>query len=1106
MDVYFGAKSNQPHMKKSVLLGLFLTLFMQYSFAQTRTVTGTVTSSENGEPIPGVSILVKGTSTGAITDLDGEYDINVPAGGEVLIYSFIGMSKQEIPIGGRSVIDVVMDSNAEELNEVVVTALGIERSKNELPYAAQSVNGDKINETRDPNFINQLSGRVAGLNIKSSNNLGGSSNVVIRGSSSLTGSNQALFVIDGVPVDNSITNTKDQARGRTGYDYGNAASDINPDDIASVNVLKGAAATALYGSRASNGVVVITTKKGGKGLGVTVNAGVTFGKIDKSTFAEYQNQYGAGYGSSFYYKDVEGFDSSIPFYYYGDDASYGEAFDPSQQVYDWKSVNPASAFYQQPTTWQAAKNTPAEFYESPVSTSTSVLLNGGTDKGYYKLGYTRNVQEGILPNSKMKKNIVNFSGSYDIMDKLTATASVNFSINEGLGRYGTGYSGLNVNQSFRQWWPVNVDVKELESEYFATNSNATWNWSNESAQKPAYTDNPYWTRYRNYQNDERIRTLGYMSLKYDLADWVNIMGRVSLDTYSEEQEERIAVGSLDPASYGRFNRTFKEYNYDLLMNFNKDINEDLEFTGLLGGNIRNTQINSINASTNGGLVVPNLYSLSNSLNPIEAPDEVESTLQVNGVFAGATFTYRDYIILDGTIRRDQASSLAPENNSYYYPSVSGGLIFSEFLQNKELFTFGKLRANYAEVSNTAAPQVLQDVYYKPTGFGDVPLFSMPDSKNNPDLLPELTKSFEIGTEMTFMDARYGFDVTYYDTRTVNQIIPVTTSTATGFSSRYVNAGELQNAGWEISAFATILESQDFSWKMDVNWTKNNSKVLSLNGENTNLELASLQGGVSLNAAVGQPYGTIRGRDYIRDEATGMPTIDESGRYMVSTEANKIIGDINPDWYGGINNALKYKNFTLSFLIDIQKGGDVFSLDRWYGDATGLYPETALPNELGNNMRDPLSTDGGSGDFGRYPIYNNDGVITGYEQAGGNSGGVILPGVFENGEANDIRLDLSNFGESGYAGSNPNSKYIYDASYVKLRSLSISYIFPRSFVDKIQGVQGIDVSFIGRNLWIIHKNMPYSDPEESLGAGNNQGYQSGAYPTTKTYGFNLRLKF
>ncbi|WP_137401305.1 SusC/RagA family TonB-linked outer membrane protein [Echinicola rosea] len=1068
-------------MKKSVQLALLLCMFLQYSFAQTTSVTGTVTSAESEEPVPGVSILVKGTSRGAVTDLDGKYSLEVPAGGEVLIFSFIGMTTQEVPINNRTVVDVAMASDAEELSEVVVTALGIERSKNELPYAAQSVEGEQLSETRDPNFINQLSGRVAGLNIKSSNNLGGSSNVVIRGSSSLTGNNQALFVIDGVPVDNSITNTNDQSTGRGGYDYGNAASDINPDDIASVNVLKGAAATALYGSRASNGVVVITTKKGSKGFGVTVNAGVTFGKIDKSTYAKYQNEYGAGYGSSFYNADLEGFDPNIPFYYYGDDASYGEAFD-GRMVYDWKSVNPASEFYQQATPWQAARNTPVEFFESPVSTSTSILLNGGTDKGYYKLGYTRNDQEGILPNSRMKKNIVNFSGSYDIVEKLTATASINFSMNEGLGRYGTGYSGLNVNQSFRQWWPVNVDVKELESEYFATNGNATWNWSNETAQVPAYTDNPYWTRYENYQNDERIRTLGYMALNYEVTDWMDVMGRISLDTYSEIQEERIAVGSLDPSNYSRFNRNYKEFNYDLLMNFNKQINEDLDFKGLLGGNIRKTQINSIDASTNGGLVVPGLYSLSNSLNPMSPPTEVESTLQVNGVFAGATFTYRDYLILDGTVRRDQASSLAPENNTYYYPSVSGGFIFSEFLNNKEVFTFGKLRANYAEVSNTAAPQVLQDIYYKPTAFDDTPLFSMPSSKNNPDLLPERTKSFEIGAEMTFMDAAYGFDVTYYDTRTVDQIIPVTTSTATGFSSRYVNAGELQNAGWEISAFATPIQNQDFSWTINVNWTKNKSKVLSLNGENRNLELASLQGGVTLNAAVGEPYGTIRGRDFVIDTLSGQPMVDEDGRYMVTSESNNVIGDINPDWYGGINNSFSYKNISLSFLIDIQKGGEVFSLDRWYGDATGIYPETAGVNDLGNPKRDPVTNDE-------------------------TSGGIILPGVDANGDPNTTRLDISSFGELGYApGTNPNSMYVYDASYVKLRNLSISYTFPRDFVDRIKGVQGIDLSLIGRNLWIIHKNMKYSDPEESLGAGNNQGYQSGAYPTTKTYGFNLRLKF
>ena len=933
-----------------------------------------------------------------------------------------------------------------------------------------------------------LSGKVSGVEIRTGNAMGASSNVVIRGSKSLAYSNQALFVVDGVPVDNSNTSSANTATGRGGYDYGNAAADINPDDVESITVLKGAAATALYGSRAANGVVMITTKKGRRGLGITVNTGVTVGKIDKSTYAKYQKEYGAGYATDgygapdpnggFFYFDANGDgvkDLVVPT---TEDASYGQKFDPNLMVYHWDAFDRTSPNYQKARPWIAASSDPVDFFETAISTNNSVMVDGGDDKANFKLGYTRNEEKGILPNSRLLKDLVNFGASYKITDRLTASSNINFSGVNAKGRYGTGYDDWNVNQSFRQWNQANMDIKEIKEAYFRSKQNVTWNWadpSKESGLYPIYTDNPYWTRYENFQQDSRYRYFGNVTLNYNVTDWLNILGRVSLDSYDELQEERSAFGSHDPAGYNRYNRTFREINYDLMGNFTKDLTDDLNLRALLGTNIRRTRSNSIFAATNGGLVVPGLYSLANSLNPINAPTETDQPVAVDGVFGGITLTYQEFLTLDATYRRDRSSTLPESNNTYGYPSVSASFLFSKFLPGVSWLSSGKLRANYAEVGNSAPFGALGDIYTKPTPFGGAVLFSLPVTKNNPDLLPELTSSKELGLELAFLNNRLGFDLSYYSTRSFNQIFPVAVSTATGYSNKFVNAGTILNKGWELSAYATPVRSRDFSWDMNINYTRNRNMVEELYEESKNLQIASYQGGVSVNATVGQPYGTIQGATWQFHE-NGEKIVKANGRYAVSTTTNNVIGNINPDWIGGITNTFKYKNLSLGFLIDVRKGGDVFSLDLYYGLATGIYPETVGNNDLGKPSRDPVSA----------------------------GGGIIVPGVTADGKANTKRVE-NDYGTYGYA-YNPQAAFVYDASFVKLRELNLTYSLPASVVERLKPFNGIDFSIIGRNLWIIHKNLPYSDPEENLTAGNAQGYQSGAYPTTRTIGANLRFRF
>lgn len=1068
-------------MKKLLLIWVMIMTVSSSLFAQTRQVTGKVTASEDGSALPGVSVSLKGTSKGTTTGADGTYKISV-SDGNALVFSFVGYKQQTVSVGSQSVINISIASDASELNEVVVTALGLTRTKNSLPYAAQQIKGDELTRVRSGNAFQALSGKVSGVQITQGNAIGGSTNVVIRGSKSLTGNNQALFVVDGVPIDNSVTNSSNQRTGRGGYDYGNAAADINPDDIESMTVLKGAAATALYGSRASNGVIMITSKKAKRGLGLTINTGLTVGTIDKSTFPKYQNQYGAGYSDpyqkdGFFYFDANGDGKDDLVVPTSEDASYGTKFNPSLNVYHWDAFDPAGPNYLKAKPWVAAKNTPVNFYETAISNNTNVSLDGATDKGTIKFGYTRNEDRGTLPNSKVTKNIMNLGGSYIVSPKLTASATANFSVVEGKGRYGTGYDGLNVNQNFRQWYQTNVDIVEQKEAYFRNNKNVTWNWSDPSTPaglKPIYTDNYYWTRYQNYENDTRTRVFGNAMLNYKPTDYLNVLGRITMDTYDEFQEERIAVGSTDIPEYSRYDRHFQEVNYDFIANFDKNVMKDLNVKALAGLNLRKSLNRSIFAITNGGLIVPGLYSIANSKGTVSAPSETYNPREVFGLFAGGTVSYKDFLTLDGTVRQDQSSTLPVENNKYLYYAGSLSWVFSQHLQELPWLTSGKFRANYATVGNDAPWGSIKNVYDQPAPFGSTILFSVPGTQNNPGLKPEQTISKEIGLEMAFMQNRLGFDLTYYQTNTLDQILPAAVTTSTGYNSTFVNAGNIENKGFEVSLYGTPIKTADFSWNVNVNFTRNRNLVLSLYNESQNLQLASFQGGVTLNATVGEPYGILKGRTW--KYVNGEKLVKANGRYDMTTTTTNNIGNVNPNWIGGVNNTFRYKDVSFSFLIDVKSGGSVFSLDQYYGAATGVLAESALLNDKGNPSRD--------------------------EKA--NGGGVIMPGVKADGTKNDVRVE-NDYGTYGYA-YNPQHQFVYDASYVKLREANLTYSLPRSIVAKLGGVKGVDLSVFGRNLWIIHKNLPHSDPEENLSAGNVQGYQSGAYPTTRSVGFNVKLVF
>ncbi|MDO9510762.1 MAG: SusC/RagA family TonB-linked outer membrane protein [Bacteroidales bacterium] len=1085
-------------MRKVTFLLAFLTLLGMQLHAQ-KQISGSVTNADDGQSIPGVSVFVKGSTTvGTATDINGKYSLTVPNDAKTLVYSFVGMVSQEVVIGNQTVINVQLKSTLTSIEGVVITALGVSREKKSLGYATQEVGGDELVAVKRDNFINSLSGRAAGVQVKSSSNMGGSSNIVIRGSASLTQNNQALFVVDGVPVNNDNTNNAGQISGRSGFDYGNAASDINSNDIESINILKGAAATALYGARAANGVIIITTKKGKKQMGakkvfgVNISSNITTSSIDKSTFPKYQNQYGAGYGPYYgddpyagfeYVFDVDGDgidDYTVPTY---EDASMGQKFDPNFELYQWDSYDPASPNYMKKTPWVASPNGPETFFETPISLTNSIDITGGGEASTFRLSYTNFDQKGLLPNSSLKKNNALFNGSYDISKSLTVSTSANFTNTRGLGRNSTGYSD-NTMSSFRQWMQTNVDYKMQKDLYDKTGRNVTWNPNSPFDLAPAYWDNPYFQRYENYETDERNRIIGYMQADWKITSYLSLMGRFAIDSYSELQEERKAVGSgsgefgVDrpdvTSGYSRFDKNFMETNADLMLRFHKELNEDFNLNALVGTNIRRTKLDQVYASTDGGLIVPGLYALANSVNPMRNPEERLNEIGVNGIFASASIGYQNFLFLDATIRRDQSSTLPLDANAYYYPSVSGSWLFSNNL-DLDWLQLGKLRMGYAQVGNDAPWGSIKDTYSQNTTFGGTALFSLPNTKNNADLKPENTSSIEAGIELVTLQKRLGVDISVYKTNTTEQIMPVAVSTATGYSTMFVNAGEVENKGIEVMLFGTPVLTNDFRWDVTLNWATNKNKVVSLKDSITNLQIAALQGGISINARVGEPYGTIQGTDYIY--TNGQKTVGSNGYYLKTTTSDQILGNINPDWNAGLNNKFSYKNWSASFLIDWQQGGSVFSLDMWYGMGTGLYDETVYLNDLGNPVRD----------------YVADG------------GGLILDGVLADGTVNTKRVEGGDYRVNGWS-KNPNMAFVYDASYIKLREVIISYSLPKSLLGSSSWLHGATFSIVGSNLWIIHKNLPHADPEANQSSGNVQGWQSGVMPTTRNLGFSVNLQF
>ena len=1071
---------------KKILFFLSFIVF-SYNYSQ-NVVSGTVTD-ETGVPLPGATVLAIESGANTITDFDGNYTINAEIG-TTLEFRFIGYAVTSISVSGTSLDVSLSPDNA--LDEVIVTALGVSRDKKSLGYSVQGVDGDDVSDVKSMNALESLSGEVSGLDISSYNTMGGSANVIIRGYSSLTGSNQALFIVDGTPINNDIVNTNTTGRG--GFDYGNAAMDINPDDIETVSVLKGSAATALYGSRASNGVILITTKKGKaqEGLGISINSSVMVGSIDNETMPVYQTEYGAGYGP-FYYGpggryDLWGDNLSV---LTGEDASYGPLME-GQMVHHWFNMIPEWGDYKGMAPYEDPGTTAHDFFKNSLTTTNSVSFSSGDDDSSFRLSYTNASMEGIMENATIERNTFNLSGSKNF-GGLDVSAGITYTKTEGIGRYGTGYDNRNVFQGFRQWWITATDILLQKTVYEETGKNYSWNMYGPGARsfdevpntKPHYFDNPYWMRHNTYNTDVRNRYFGNLNLDYQLTDEISILGRVGFDQYDEIREERINVGSVDVSSYSFTNRIISEFNYDLILSFNTDITEDLNLDAIVGWNLRVNQWDIVGASTNGGLNFPNIYSLDNSVNPLTSDNtsNYDATKKVDGIYARASFGYQNTYYLEGTFRRDRSSTLPIANNTYTYPSVSGSVILSNLIDAPWL-SFAKVRANFAQVGNDVGPYRTLTSYIINAGFGGQASSTNPSTFNNSNLVAEKTDETEFGVEVDLFNSRVGLDISVYDKTTEDLITPVDITGASGATANFINGGSIENKGVELILRLVPLKTDDFSWNLNFNYAKNKSKVLSLASGLEFLQLARVQGGVSIGGKPGEPYGVIRGKDHIYVDGQPMvyttadaPSSSYVGVYARTSSTDNILGDINPDWTGGIKNTFRYKNLKASFLIDIQQGGDFFSLDTYYGFATGIYDRSVGLNELGNPIRNSIA----------------------------DGGGVILPGVNADGSPNQTRGRTDWYANPfGYSRGN-NKMHVYDASFVKLREVSIGYDFSKDIVSRTPFTSA-SISLIGRNLWIISKNSPYTDPEAGLSAGNIQGNQSGAYPSIKEVGVNVKLEF
>lgn len=1077
--------------KRIHLFLLALAIGVIQGAAQVTTVRGIVTTEEDGEPVIGASVIVKGTALGTVTDVNGRFELSglSPSATRLLI-SYISLMAKEVAIAPQ--VSVTLKSDTHLLDEVVVTALGISREKKALGYTAQEVKQNALVQGKDNNLLNSLSGKIAGVRITNTQGDVGSSRIVIRGETSIAGENQPLFIVDGIPVDNSQLNARSSGR-----DFKNAIADLNPEDIKTLTVLKGPNAAALYGARAAHGAIVITTKGGDKrqkGIGITLHSSTQVSFV--ATLPEFQNLFGQGAGGRFSYVDGKGAGVND-----GVDESWGPRLDIGLLIPQFDSPLDADG-NRVATPWVSHPNNVRDYFRMGISTNNGISIARGDDKYQFRVGYNYEKQVSIVPDAGTNKTNISLNTDYHLAKWIVVGATANYIVYTAPSLPGSATpSGSNVrsNSPMLQflWFGRQVDTNSLKADY-------TRNWNS------SYYDNPFWSASYNTQSQERHRLIGDLHAEFRLTDGLNVRFRTSTDWYNDRRKSKVKWGSAGAGSpYGSYAEdayTVKENNTEVLATYIKQLNKNWGIDALLGFNVRNKQYEN-NYQAAPRLAVADLYTLTNSRDPLTSSNDFYRLRQY-GLYGSIQLDYRRWAFLNITGRNDWSSTLPVDNNSYFYPSVTASVLLSEaFGWRSKAVNYLKIRGGWSQVGADANPYQLATVFTSETAFNGNPLQSSSTIGMNSNLKPENTSSIEAGFEAAFWDNRLYLDFTYYKTDSRNQILKLATTAASGYTSQVRNAGHIRNRGYEIQLGAVPIQtSKGFRWNLDLNYGANSSKVVKLDDEGLITSYQLYSSGIQILASVGEAYGTLFGTSYVRD-ANGNVVVDANGLPKIST-TNKTLGKFTPDWTGGISNTFSYRSLSLSFLIDASVGGSIFSNTNKTGKYTGVLANTLSGRDaehgglwyytdaMGNNVR-----------LSESPSYSvsSDGLY--YAQVNGQStrvyqDGIMVERVTESGSKNEEVVSAEKYYHRIYSIAEAN---VYDASYVKLREVALSYRLPRLWTQKLH-LQEASVTLTGRNLWTIYKSVPNIDPESALTTGNAQGVEAYSLPTTRSFGVNLSVKF
>ena len=925
--------------------------------------------------------------------------------------------------------------------------------------------------------------------VSSSGQLGGGAKINIRGNTSLTGNNQPLFVIDGIPISNNDYSDT--------YNLGNMASDVSPDDIASMSILKGASATAIYGSRGANGVVLITTKKGGKAgqksFGVTVNSSVTFDKV--AIMPEMQQRYGGGYSTSFDTTTINGKTYNIP--EYSADASWGPALDgtpylPWNSLASWDTEN-----YLQEKAWEYPENDYKSFFQTGIGYNNSVAISGSGESHSYRLSYSNLNQTGTVDKSTLKRNTISFNATAKISDYIDSWVNGSYTNTNAQGRQQGGYEDQNVTKTIFQWSQTQLDYNALQSYMNPDGSQRTWNRTSLTNGNTKYNDNPYWIINKNYQSDNRDRFFGNTGVNINVIDGMKITARIGVDFWNFTAEERVATGSVGTPTYILADRNSIETNMDLFATYNKRFfDEKFGISALAGTNSNDQRYGYTGGKTNGGLVVPGIYNLSNSLNKSDLYD-TKTQARTNAIYGNLTLDYKQIVYIDITARNDWSSTLPSSHRSFFYPSVNLSVMLNELgpLKDLEWLDFAKVRGGYAKVGNGTTAYNLNNYYTIEYPFGSDPMFGMSSILRNPDLRPESTKSWEVGFEALMLNRRLGIDISYYQKSTTDQIIPATVSNATGYTKQYINAGELYNSGIEITINGTPVQSKSgFRWDTQLNISTLYNEVKSIAPDINEIILSSSGFSTNSSAVVGESYPMITGVNYVYGE-NGEKLVGENGLYLKS-QGSENLGKVTPDFTLGFSNTFSYKNLELSVLFDMQMGGNMYYMSHEFGMYSGMLPETAMDTNV-PGLDGDIRQAGGyivDGVYGKNVFNKETGTYQSqYTDANGDA---TTSGVRNTTGVHGSKYSKSFFGT--HAGS------VFSTDYIKLREVSISYTIPQKLTGPIKNIK---VSAFGRNLATFMTDQDYYDPEYTTNSGiNGQGLETGYIPTTATFGFSLGFGF